>query len=245
MEEKDIVGSIKAQEDKITEFLAKDGYSQIIESGKFLAIPHRGNNGEFFDEYVLNSQDFPLPDSKFYQSITEMQARVQSLVSRIYDYKNIVLEIEDLGLQIEEIEAVDATGIAKKRNDVKIRQLKNEITNKEFALGFVKSDIQETYNEFIAWKSLVEKYDEQKRLPDFGVARQAEMEVKKGVIRFKYTDPQTGKVRPDLAQGGEVPFVIAFDSLNQAIINSSGDKNLKKFQKQIDTLPVKKILKEL
>lgn len=226
----EIEKSLQSQKSFIKDFFKEDGFNQVIEAGKFIAVPHKGNNAKFYDEYVLNDHDFPLPDSKYYQAITEMSARLSNLVTKIKDYKDLVLDIEDTNLVKEDmLIETNSLGTADhpskrdiRRSEIRIEKLENDLVQKQFSLGFIKSDIQEVYNEFIAWKSLVVKHEKNIKLPDFGTSRQAAMEIKKEIIRMT--------VDPRNAKGGEIPIIEDWGDLNKKIIEVSNSDLLSKYK---------------
>jgi hypothetical protein len=222
----EIINSLNAQKNYIEEFFEKDGLNNILEAGKFISIQHKSNNSEFYDEYVLNDYDFPLPDNKYYQAITEMSARISNIVSSIKSYKDLILDIDEINIDIEilnekinEIRKKDCdTNMNKlkiKKIEIQIDKKNNELMQKQFGIGFIKSDIQEVYNEFIAWKTLVEKYEKEIKLPNYGVSRQAAMEIKKAAIRHT--------VDPKNAQGGEIPIMFNWKEFNKKIIDDNKD----------------------
>jgi hypothetical protein len=231
----EIINSIEQQKAIIKEFFDEKAIEHVIEAAHFISIPHKANSEKFYDEYVLNDSDFPLEDNKFYQSITELSARLNNLISRIKEYKDIDLEIQDLSLDIqlidEDIADIDSNSVDDTRKKINRKKLllqkerkQNEISLKEYSIGFIKSDLQEVYHEFLAWKALAEKYSKQCKLESYGISREAGMEIKKEFLRMS--------VDPKEAKGGEVPIVLDWKKINKAIIERSEQEILLPFKEK-------------
>ena len=238
-----IIKSIENQESNIERVLGGKVFEELLDFGNYLSIPHKAKSEKFHDEYVLNDSDYPLPDNKFYQSITEGSARLQNLIIKIKDYKDLILDIENLEIEIELLSIdiskknVKASSpycrekisiLERKQIEIKQEKMKNELTQKQFSVGFIISDIQEVYGEFIGWKNLVKKYSSQIKLDSFGKSREAAMEIKKEILR--------ATVRPEDAKGGEIPLVIEWSELNKEIIKKSESELLIPFAKDLKEL---------
>lgn len=229
----EIITSINKQSELIKEFVGEKAISLIMKAAENIAISHKANSEKFYDEYVLNDADFPLVDNKFYQAITETSARLNNLISKIKEYKDLELDIEEISIDIEmideQINDLISASTKENLNKLNIRKLeiqkdkkRNELSLKQYSIGFLRSDINEVYQEFEAWENLVEKYKKECKLNGYGLAREAAMEIKKEFLRMT--------VDPKEAKGGEVPIVMKWNEINKKIINSSSSELLWKFK---------------
>jgi hypothetical protein len=234
----EIINSINKQMEMIKAFIGEEAISLIMKAGSHISTPHKANSEKFYDEYVLNDSDFPLVDNKYYQATTELSARLNNLISKIKEYKDLELDIESLGVDIEILDnQIDELKFAKKTilDGLNIKKLlidkekkQNEISLKEYSIGFLRSDINEVYSEFVSWENLAEKYSKECKLSGYGIAREAAMEIKKEFLRMS--------VKPEDAKGGEVPIVYNWKKINQLIINNSRSELLFSFKKAIDQI---------
>jgi hypothetical protein len=109
---------------------------------------------------VLNDDDFPTYDSKYWQCIREMDAMYNELLNQSFEYKELSLEKELLELDIndlyEEVERdKNFDTKAKTRNKIHIKLKENEINKLDFKLMNIKLSARDRIRELDLWSNLM------------------------------------------------------------------------------------------
>ena len=136
----------------------------------------------------------------------------QQADQNIANFKKEIQKLDGQSFEIlAKISQVEANILS---NKAKIEELEAELVQKQEELNLA-----------------TQKYDKQKKLPNYSVARQAAMEITKGHILLN------GSARSE----SELPFILSFSDLNEEIINKSDSEFLEPFKNNLIVLNKKKL----
>lgn len=117
-----------------------------------------GMTGFQIKNFVLSDQNFPTPDSKFWQCRLEMWSRMQSVMGQYFNFRKTQAELEILEGQYEEWEEnLEANTKIRRGN---MRKLEVEMQEKEFHLFTIGKSTTEALRELSVYKEEFERLKE-------------------------------------------------------------------------------------
>lgn len=152
------------------DILSKEQLSIIQSCFPAILIEYNALNQNFCDEYVLCDKDFPTSDSKYYQSIRELNNRLFRLIFAVLSYQEIEIDIEQLQSQIPD------NIFDQKKANIKLQREKLKLIG-------TQNEIKSLFKDVEIWKGLSEKYY-RPDIQNFGKVREEEMIEKKKILSF-------------------------------------------------------------
>ncbi len=96
---------------------------------------------------VLNDVKFPTADSKYWQSVREMNVMVENLIMLSFTYKEKLLDLEELKIEKTQLGDADANRIAIERKNIAINR-------KEFEIACIQREAHHRIREIDEWKGI-------------------------------------------------------------------------------------------
>lgn len=145
--------------------LVKKEYKDIVNKAeKFFEPLHQGHSDFQIKHFILQDDEFPLPDSKYYQAMLEVYSRYENLISQHYEYKKTSNEIKLLEFDIEDITKAP---VEDKRKEVMIDMKQDEIALKELRMKSIKKSVESTLREMRCFVGCMEELKPQLKYKDY------------------------------------------------------------------------------
>lgn len=96
---------------------------------------------------VLNDVRFPTADSKYWQSVREMNVMVENLIMLSFKYKEKLLDLEELNLQKGDLLKEDTNRIALERKNI-------AISRAQFEIACIQREAHHRIREIDDWKAI-------------------------------------------------------------------------------------------
>lgn len=112
---------------------------------------------------VLNDEDFPTYDSKYWQCIREMDAMYNELLNQSFEYNELVLQQELIRTEInilkkEQEKLVNNSDLYElEKNKINIKLKENEINKLEFKLMNIKLSARDRIRELELWSNIMDQ----------------------------------------------------------------------------------------
>jgi hypothetical protein len=112
---------------------------------------------------VLNDEDFPTYDSKYWQCIREMDAMYNELLNQSFEYNELVLQKELIKTEInilkkEQEKLINNSDLYElEKNKINIKLKENEINKLEFKLMNIKLSARDRIRELELWSNLIDQ----------------------------------------------------------------------------------------
>ena len=145
---------------------------------------------------VLNDNEHPTPDSKYWQAIGEQNVHIVELISLDFESKKLEADIELLQLEIDEMleELVALSGFEASKMKIKIRRKQVEHEQKKFNLTQQRKTAQERMREIRTWEPIIKELESQLKFgdEDFGLHHPERyfLRYKKRAERLNLVDPE-------------------------------------------------------
>lgn len=121
------------------ELIRKEDKEIVEKAEKFFEPLHRGHSHFQIEHFILNDEDFPLPDDKYYQAMLETYARYENLINYHYQYRKLANEIRLLELDIQDL---NAERISSKRREVITSIKENEILFRKLQMHTIERNVE-------------------------------------------------------------------------------------------------------
>lgn len=123
---------------------------------------------------VLNNDEHPTPDSKYWQAIGEQNVHLTELISLNFEAQKLAADTELLSAEIEELEdslSNEENVHEKKKTEAKLKRKKIEFEQNKFNLMQQEKTAQERMREVKTWEGIIENLIPQLKHgdEDFGV----------------------------------------------------------------------------
>lgn len=148
-----------------------------VGNGDFLDVINKANSffGDLFNghseyqikNFILNDQDFPLSDDKYYQAMREGYVRYEELLNMSFQLRKVEDEIELLNIDLEELQKKndDENDFNIRRNEVRKKMIADNILQLVLGKDNIKKRLESTLREMKIFVDVVDilkgvkKYD--------------------------------------------------------------------------------------
>jgi len=150
---------------------------------------YRGHSEFQIRNFILNNEDFPLIDDKYYQSITECYARYQALISAIYNIKKISNETKllelDLGAIEKKLKTEEMGHFVNKRFQIKKDIICDDIDLKNRSIEFAKDEISTLLREMYIFADCITKLGSQRKYKNYEDKEAEHWKLRMDILRQK------------------------------------------------------------
>ena len=138
------------------ELIKKEEDREVVERAENFFEPlHRGHSHFQIEHFILNEDDFPLPDDKYYQAMLETYGRYENLISQHYEYRKLNNEIRLL--EVDKLELKDTNHFSEGRKAILIEMKQDEIIFKKFQMRNIERSVKDTCREMKSFLICMDK----------------------------------------------------------------------------------------
>lgn len=113
---------------------------------------------------VLNENEHPTPDSKYWQAIGEQNVHLTELINLSYESQKLAADNELLSAEIEEYEELlkkETNEIEKKKITAKLKKKRIELAQAQFGMTQQQKTAQERLREVKTWETIIAELEPQ------------------------------------------------------------------------------------
>ena len=132
---------------------------------EFFEPLHRGHSHFQIENFILNDDEFPLPDDKYWQAMMETYGRYENLIHLHYEYRKLRNEILLLEDDIDQINKLYE--ISDKRRSVLIDMKNDEIQFKRLGMKHIERNVKDTLREIKSFLFCMAKVEPKLKYKDF------------------------------------------------------------------------------
>lgn len=136
------------------ELVRKEDKGIIDKAEKFFEPLHRGHSHFQIENFILNDEEFPLPDDKYYQGMLEAYSRYENLIGQHYEHRKLANEIKLLEFDIEDINN-GAVSEGRRRVYIDIKQ--DEIAFKRIRMRNIERAVKDICREINSFLICMDK----------------------------------------------------------------------------------------